>query len=460
MARDFQGFLHDVQARHPELMAQVEAEVDPGHHEAAALLQRMEEAGDLRMVLFRNVRDVEGSPSRFPLVLNLFADRRLCALALGLEPSAHRTELAEEFARRERGRREVVRVKSGQAPCQQQVWRGAEADVRKLPIPMTHEKDVAPYFTMACIMKGLSGEFYDATFTKNMLQGPQRMSLSAHAHHHLDFIVKEHEAAGRRAPVAVVLAHHPAFFLAACALMPYGNDDYASISGFLEEPLRVAPSVTWGDAFWVPADAEIIVEGEVPPRVRAVQNPFGEIAGYYQEPMEMPVMEVTAITFRRDAIFQAMFAGHYDHWNLGGIPKEGSLYNVIKRNVPGLKAVHLPPSGCCRFSCYIALKKQFDNEPRKAALAAFTEMPNLKLAVVVDEDVDIFNEREVQWAVVTRTWWDEDLEVIRKIQSFRGWLGDAVAVIDATRPLRRPFPEKNRIHPQAYRKMDPKAYLR
>jgi 2,5-furandicarboxylate decarboxylase 1 len=243
----------------------------------------------------------------------------------------------------------------------------------------------------------------------------------------------------------VVLGHHPAFYLSSCCLTPFGNNDYLTASSFLGEPLQLTPSHTWGDQFLVPADAEIIVEAEVLPGVREKQNPFGEIAGYYQPEMSVPVAEVTAITMKKDPITQGIFPGRSEHWNLGGIPKEGSVYSVIKRNIPGIKAIHLPPSGCARFSCTISIKKEFENEPRRAAMAAFTEMPNLKLAIVVDEDVDVYNEREVQWAVVTRTHWDKDIEIIRKVQSFRGWLGDAVVIIDATRPKGVDFPEKNEI---------------
>ena len=278
------------------------------------------------------------------------------------------------------------------------------------------------------------------------------MSVSAHPHHHQEAILTEYETEKKRAPIIVVLGHHPAFYLSSCCLTPFGNNDYLTASSFLGEPLRLAPSQTWGKDFLVPADAEIIVEAEIIPGIRETQNPFGEIAGYYQPQMSMPVAEVTAITMKKEGIMQGVFPGHPEHWNLGGIPKEGSVFGVIKRNIPGVKAVHLPPSGCGRFACNISLKKEFGNEPRKAAMAAFTEMPNLKLAVVVDEDVDVFNEREVQWAVVTRTHWDEDLEVIRKIQTFRSWLGDAVAIIDATRPSGANFPEKNEIPLEALSK--------
>ena len=194
----------------------------------------------------------------------------------------------------------------------------------------------------------------------------------------------------------------------------------------------------------MPADAEIIIEGEVPPNVRRSQNPFGEVLRYYQVTMDVPIVEVTAVTHRRNAIVQDIWAGQKDHWNLGGITKEGSVYNSIKRNIPGIKAIHLPHSGCGRVICYISIKKEFPNEPKKAALQAFADMPNLKLCVVVDDDVDVFNEREVMWAVGTRTHWDRDLDVIREVQNFRGWLGDSVAVVDATRPWRVSSPSRTR----------------
>ncbi len=92
-------------------------------------------------------------------------------------------------------------------------------------------------------------------------------------------------------------------------------------------------------------------------------------------------------------------------------------------------------------------------------MQAFVEMPNLKLAVVVDDDIDVFNEREVMWAVGTRTHWDKDLEVIRNVQSFRGWLGDAVAVIDATRPLKGDFPKRNEIPQDALERVDVSKYI-
>ena len=231
------------------------------------------------------------------------------------------------------------------APCREVVLKGSEVDLARFPIPMHHDLDIGPYWTMACVMKGESAPFYDITFTKNLYYDGKTMSFSAHKHHHLEAIVTENEAKEQRAPVIIVLGHHPAFYFSSCCMTPYGNDDYQSAAAFMREPLRLTPSVTWGEDFLVPADAEIIIEGEVPPNVRRSQNPFGEVLGYYQVTMDVPIVEVTAITHRKNPILQDIWAGQKDHWNLGGITKEGSVYNSIKRNIQGLKAIHLPPSG-------------------------------------------------------------------------------------------------------------------
>lgn len=449
MSKDLQQFIATEEKKRPGSLIRVKERIDPNQHETIAYLQHLDLRGEQKMVLFENVLTLAGDPSPFPLFYNPFVTRQFCADALDMGDLKSDMELSLEVARREPREGEVETVAPDRAPCKEVVLRGAKADLKTLPIPMHHKDDVGPYFTMACAMKSIDNGAYDITFTKNMYYGPQRMSFSAHRHHHLEAIVQEHERKNLRAPVIVILGHHPAFYFSTCCMTPYGNDDYRTASAFLREPLRLTPSETWGEDFLVPADAEMIIEGEVPPNVREKQNPFGEIMGYYQEEMTVPVIDVTAITHRKKAIVQDVWPGQMDHWNLGGIPKEGSVFNVIKKTIPGIRAIHLPASGCGRVICYISIKKEFDNEPRKAAMQAFVEMPNLKLAVVVDDDVNAFNEREVLWAVGTRTHWDKDLEVIRKVQSFRGWLGDAVAIIDATKPLKGEFPKRNEVSEEA-----------
>ncbi len=445
MSKDLPGFIALEEKKRPGSVIRVKDRVDSNRYETIAYLKHLDQRGEQKMVLFENVPALNGQPSAFPLFYNPWITRQFCADALGMGELKSNMELSLDVARRELQKGETETISKAKAPCKEVVLKGSQADLRILPITMHQKDDVGPYLTMACVMKSIDDGFYDITFTKNLYYEPRRMSFSAHAHHHLEAMTTEYEKKNKRAPVIVVLGHHPAFFLSCCCMTPYGNNDYVTASAFLQEPLRLTPSETWGEDFLVPADAEVIIEGEVPPHVREKQNPFGEILGYYQVEMKVPVLEVTAITHRKNAIVEDFWPGQMDHWNLGGIPKEGSVFNVIKKNVPGLRAIHLPASGCSRVICYISIKKEFDNDPNKAAMQAFVEMPNLKLAVVVDDDVDVFNEREVLWAVGTRTHWDKDIEIIRKVQSFRGWLGDSVAIIDATKPLKGDFPKRNEV---------------
>ena len=446
MAKDLQQYLAYIEKKLPDRMLRIEPVVNPQHYEITALMSLLAQEGTEKIVLFENPLSVKETPSlRF--VSNVFATRGLCACAIGLPYEDHGMKLVAEFGKREHlaGETQVI----SNAACQEIITEGDSVNLWELPIPLHHQHDVGPYLTMTCVMKGLSQEFYDITFTKNWAKEPNRMSVSAHAHHHLAKIIDEHEKINRPTPMIVVLGHHPAFYLSACCLKPYGNNDYLTASAFLEEPLRLCPSVTWGDRFMVPADAEIVIEAEVIPNIREKQNPFGEIAGYYQPEMLSPVAEVKAITMKKNAIMQGVFPGNAEHWHLGGIPKEGSSFKTVQSKFPGVKAVHLTPSSCGRFSCVISLEKQNESDPRRAAMAMFPEIEHLKMVTIVDLDVDIYNEREIQWAVVTRTHWDKDIEVIRHVQGFRKWLGDAVIIIDATRPAGVNFPEKNEVPPEA-----------
>jgi len=453
MAKDLHNFIALEEKNREGSVIHVKDRVDANNFETIAYLKHLDMRNEQKMVLFENVPALNGKPSPFPLFYNPWVTRQFVGDSLGMAEVKSPMDVSLEVAKLERNTGSIEVIPPEKAPVKEVVLTRDKADLRELPMPMHQKDDAGAYHTMACAMKGLHSDFYDITFTKNKYYEPRRMSFSAHKHHHLEAMTCEYEAENKRAPVIVILGHHPAFYLSTCCMTPYGNNDYLTASAFLREPLRLTPSTTWGDKFMVPADAEVIIEGEVPPHVRDTQNPFGEILGYYQVEMKVPVIEVTAITHRKNAIVEDFWPGHMDHWNLGSIPKEGSVYNVIKKNIPGIKAIHLPPSGAGRCIAYISIKKEFENEPNKAGMQAFVEMPNLKLAVIVDEDVDVFNEREVMWAVATRVHWDKDIEIIREVQSFRGWLGDAVAIIDATIPLNGDWPKRNEVHPEAFERV-------
>jgi 2,5-furandicarboxylate decarboxylase 1 len=459
MAKSLSGFLKMLEEDYPQNFRRIKDQLDPNQHELAAFHKLLEEKNENPVIIFENVKNLRGEKSSFPLAHNLFVNRSLCALAIGEDPSNNQMGLGVRFGEIEKVEGPIEVLNQADAPVMKNVQRGEEADVTFLPAARYHEKDAGPYFVMDCIMKGRSGDFYDVTPTKNLVYGPRRLSLSAHGHHHLARIIEEYEEAGEATPIAIVLGHHPAFTLGSCAMMPYKNDDYKTIASFMGEALRLTPSLTLGDDFLVPADAEIIIEGMVPPGVRDWQNPFGEISGHYQNRMQVPVVDVTAIYYKNNAIMQGLMPSHAEHIILGGLPKEGSVYHAIKKVVPEVTAIHLPHYAMGRFAAHIAVKKNTFRDVTVSAMVAAAEMPNMKMAIVVDEEIDVFNQTEVMWAVTTRARWDKDITVIPKVQSFRGWLGDAIIIIDATQHEDVPnYPERNVIPEQAIKRLKERGF--
>lgn len=441
MSKDLNNFLKKIENEYPQNLVKIEKEIDPLSFEVSAIIQHLTNQNRYPIVFFKNTRNVKGNKSNFSLVDNLFATRELCALALDLPPEKSDMSLSLEFSKREIKNLEPILIKKEEAPVKEVVKLDEEVDIKELPAARYHEMDLGPYLTMVNIMKGEDGDFYDVSFCKNMIIDSRKLTVSLHhtIRKHLLYILEKNEERNFPTPIVIVLGHHPAFYLGAGALKEFGSDDYLTIGSFLQEPLRLTPSEAWGENFLVPADAEIIIEGEVIPKAREIQNPFGEYSGYYQPQCLMPVMTVKAMTYRKNAIMQGVFPGHESHFNLGSIPKEGSIYNEIKKVAPGVVGAYLPHSGTGRLSCYVSIKKKREGDAKQAGLIPLLLSGQIKYVVVVDDDIDIFNEKEVVWAIITRLNLSRGVDIIKNMPR-----GDRV-IVDATKPLDVPFPEKNKI---------------
>ena len=150
----------------------------------------------------------------------------------------------------------------------------------------------------------------------------------------------------------------------------------------------------------VPATAEIVIEGYIRPEIREVEGPFGEVGGYSTPKFPKPVIEVTAITHRKDPIFQAALTGMPTTENhvLRQIPMEATYYWELKKRHPGVTAVHFPAAGAILFLVIIAMKQTYLYEARNAIASMFATRRN-KIIIVVDDDVDIYDMEKVMWAV-------------------------------------------------------------
>ena len=464
MAKDLRQFLDILERKYPDEMVRISRPVDPARFEVTALLQHLEHAGKFPLLLFENPLNLHGRPAGFALASNVFALRQRCAMALDLDPANWRLPLSLEYARRESELIEPEVVTGGEAPVKEVVARGEAVDLQALPIVRHHEMDPAPYIDMAVAMRDPEGGFYNTAFLRNMYQGPRRLGVHMSPRHNWQ-IFRKYEGHDSPTPCAIIVSHHPAFYLGVLNVSPFGVNDYARISTIMGEPLRLVSSETWGEDFLVPADAEMVIEGEVLPKVREVEAPFGEFTGYYGPQRLRPVIEVTAITHRRGAILQHIFVGHRDNRVLGGIPKEGSLFNAIRGVVPTVQAVHFPLSGCCRFNCYISIDKKVDGETKQAALVALGACDFVKNVIVVDADIDVFNEEEVLWAVATRVQADRDVDIIKDVKgntldpSQTDEIMTAKMIIDATKPARRPYAARLRVPEAAMQAMEPRAFI-
>jgi 2,5-furandicarboxylate decarboxylase 1 len=190
----------------------------------------------------------------------------------------------------------------------------------------------------------------------------------------------------------------------------------------------------------VPAEAEIVIEGRFLPGVREAEGPFGEFPQYYGERAERHVMEIDAVTHRKDAIFHTIVGGGLEHLLLGAIPREATLLAQLQRSFPNVRDVHLAQGGVCRYHLYVQIRKRQEGEAKNIMLGAFAGHYDVKHVIVVDEDVDIHNATEVEWAVATRFQADRDLVVISESQgskldpSTRNGVGAKMG-LDATKPL-------------------------
>jgi 2,5-furandicarboxylate decarboxylase 1 len=196
----------------------------------------------------------------------------------------------------------------------------------------------------------------------------------------------------------------------------FSESHFAAAGGLYGEPLRLVSSETLGDDFLVPADAEIVVEGIMPHGERKTEGPFGEALGYFGPQQLNPYMKVTAVTRRKNAYFHDLFVGHTDP--LAGINSayiEAQVYEAVKAVVPSLQMVYRPPFALSQI--YLQIKKRKEGEAADALLAALATSEYTKEAFVFDDDINIFDEQEVLWAISTRTQWETAITLVRNARA-------------------------------------------
>ncbi len=427
-------------------LLRVDELVDPYDFEATAILHQMEGTpGGPPPVLFPRARSLDKNPSPFALAFNAYGSLAGTAASLGVEASSW-PELLAAYTRIVANPRPVEVV--AQADVQAHVRTGDEVDLGPLPWVRHVVMDGGPYFTPIVVAREPGTERYNLSWNRAMHL--DRRHLSVHiSPRHLWSHHRDAEEQGDDLPVAIVLGHHPAFNLAAAALTTITDDEYEVAGALMGAGVRVVPSVSYGDALLVPADAEIVIEGRLLAGTRAVEGPFGEYLRYVGPQKLSHVVEVDAMTWRDEATVLEIFTGYLDHLN-AHISIEASLLEAAHRAAPQTTAVSWFRGGGPT-TLVIAMRKTLEGQPMRAALAAMAASNIIKQVIVVDDDIDIEDSHEVLWAVSTRVRAEDDITILKNLQgnlldpSQTGYGPTSGFVVDATKPLGKPFPPPARV---------------
>ncbi|HEY2529053.1 MAG TPA: UbiD family decarboxylase [Xanthobacteraceae bacterium] len=367
---------------------------------------------DVGGILDGNPRAVHfkaAGPEHAELVGNVMGSRKRLALALNTDERG----LLPTLAHRLRALQPPVKVSPQRAPVQQVVHKGDAADLCALPTHLQHGFDGAPYIS-ASIDYAL---FPDTGFTnvgcrRIMLRGPRQAGIDLVAPSDLRAIYLQAAARNQPVPVAYAVGSHPADFLAAMTAVP-NVDELAVVGAVRGQPVPVVKCVT-SDIF-VPADAEYVIEGLLDPAGHVEpEGPYGEFMGYYGVVKRNPLLHVTAITHREDALFQTATIGGRslaltDTAQLTTLKTEAAAWAALLTAVREPHAISATPSSGGMCNVRFSLRQRVPGDARNAIAAIFGSSAEAKHVFAFDPDIDVFSHEEADWALATRFQADHDL---------------------------------------------------
>jgi 4-hydroxy-3-polyprenylbenzoate decarboxylase/2,5-furandicarboxylate decarboxylase 1 len=384
-------------------------------------------------ILFENIKGFE-----IPVLGGAFATRERAFLALECSPQTYVDKFLSALDRLVPPRLVTL------GPCKDVIRTGRDVDLAMLPIPIFSEKDPGPFITLGLtISKDPETGKKNTSIYRLQVKGKNRVGIMAQQ---LVRQLSRSEAKGKGLPVAIAIGTDPVLALATQWQAPYGTDEMELAGALRGDAVEVVKAETVD--IEVPATAEIIIEGTVLPNVREEEGPFGEVSGYYTPAQPKPVIEVSAITHRKKPIYQAALTGMPTTENhvLKQIPLEATYYWELKRQHPGVTAVHFPSAGTVGFIVVIAMKQAQEFEARNVIATMLGTRRN-KIIIVVDDDVDIYDMEKVLWAVATRCQPEEDVVIFPRLTASKMdpsvkklGVGSGLG-IDATKPFGQPFPE-------------------
>ncbi len=312
-------------------------------------------------------------------------------------------------------------------------------DIMKIiPVNKFNELDSSSFITagVMVIKDPETGKFHTSVRRLQVNEGNSLSALIGSFKLTNDFL--ELERQGKSLDVAIVLGYDAPFLLASqYSSATYGVDKYELDSSLRGEALELVKCES--NDLLVPAHAEIVIEGKLVAGKRELEGPFGELMGYYGKQAPHPIIEVSAITHRNNPIYQTAFPCEEEHLT-NGLIREMELFYYLK-NIMDVRDVYVTEGGGYRFNAVVAIKQTRRGEAKSAIISALGLNKDLKQVVIVDDDVDIYWEREIEWAISSRAQASHDVVIIpgalgsslEPSHDIRG-VTDKIG-IDATKPL-------------------------
>jgi 2,5-furandicarboxylate decarboxylase 1 len=381
------AYIHTLQER--QALAQIELPVSKTY-EIAGILKQLEP----RPALFTQIHE-----SRFRAAGNLFCTKADFAGYFGLQPPEIIPFLAGAIERQAESAYEIV----DSAPCQEVII--AQPDLDQLPILRHCEGDGGSYISSGVVIARHPVYGQNVDFHRCMQISGNEMAMRVVRSRHFDAFLKDLG----QVDVAVCVGLSPNVLAAAATSVDLGVDELRIAHAL--QPLQAvrAHSVN----VYVPAEAEFVLEGTVYRDRRCAEGPFVDLTETYDVVRQEPVFVVKTITHRRDPIWQALLPGGLEHKLLMGMPREPTIFRKVNEVVECLD-VHMDPGGCSWLHAIVQIRKRSESDGQRAIRAAFAGHRSCKHVFVVDEDIDIYNPLEVEWALATRFQGDRDLVVLEK----------------------------------------------
>jgi 4-hydroxy-3-polyprenylbenzoate decarboxylase len=371
-------------------------------------------------VLFENVAGHD-----MPVLANLFGTPRRVALGMGEESTAALREVGKLLAYLKEPEppkglkdawekwpvlKQVLTMSPkilSRAPCQDLVWEGSEVDLNKLPIQTCWPGDVAPLITWGLVVtRGPNKPRQNLGIYRQQVIAPNKVIMRwlAHRGGALDFQDWRKVHPGEPFPISVVIGADPATILGAVTPVPDSLSEY-QFAGLLRGS-KTELVKCLGSDLQVPASAEIVLEGVIHPDEMALEGPFGDHTGYYNEQDKFPVFTIERITMRRDPIYHSTYTGKPpDEPSMLGVALNEVFVPLLQKQFPEIVDFYLPSEGCSYRMAVVSIKKQYAGHAKRVMFGIWSFLRQFmytKFIIVVDDDIAIREWKEVIWAITTR----------------------------------------------------------